>query len=354
MSDLPPPTPPAGPGGFGPPGSTPPAPPGWPPGPGGSSPIPYQVPPPDGPWWKKRFAGIPTPVWLIVVLVGAATALFFLVRDDDKKAAPPITAPDITIPDVTIPKITAPDVSIPDVTVPDVTLPDVTRPDVTLPDVTLPDVTLPDVTLPDVTVPDITVPIPGSGDAAKDLTMAETWFYDSDVEGSYEWGALVVNSGKVAYEFVQVEADFFDDGGRLVGTEPGFISEVQPGKSVVTGLFGNPPAPATRIETKLKIDDFLTRPSDGPVGALTADQLAVANVTDFSFDVTGQLSSTFPADAENVQVVGLWRDASGKVTATATAYVDHVPPTTPTLFSMSVFSDSLERIPPTEIYFAYS
>lgn len=293
-------------------------------------------------------------VVVVVALLGLGGYLLF--KDDDDKQVSS-TVPTESVPEITTPAFTVPGGgTLPDLTIPDISLPDITLPEITIPNVTIPEITLPEITIPDFTIPEFT--IPGQVDveqARKDLTISESWMFPDPDSGdnSYEYGLVLANaSSSVVYEYVEVELNFFDDAGRLVDTETQFFSSVLPGRNIGTGYLYEAPAPATRMETELVIDDFLTSSSEASSGTLTFDQLTVADTTDYSFRVNGQVVSSFPDQVDNVQVTGLWRDAAGAVIASETAYLDHVPPNTPTLFSIDVFSETLERVPPAEVYFS--
>jgi hypothetical protein len=361
VSDLPPPSSPGGPpptssgGSFGPPTGGPPPPPGWgaPPA-GGEPPFSGQpVPvgqPPSGSGGNKT----PLIIGGVAVLALLGIGAYFLTKDDGDEQVV-TTTPEVTIPEISLPDLTIPDFTIPDLTLPDLTIPDITLPEITLPEITIPEITIPDFTIPDFTIPDFTIPGQADADQAEaDMTVSEAWVIpDPDSgENDYEYGVILDNASTTeVYEYVEVQISFYDDAGRLVDSESQYFSSVLPGKNIATGYVYGAPAPISRMETEVVVDDFLTSTSAADAGTLTFDQLAVADADDYSFSVTGQLVSSFPEQLDNVLLTAVWRDAAGAVIDTETAYLDIVPPNTPTLFTIDVYSETLERVPPSEVFF---
>ena len=145
-----------------------------------------------------------------------------------------------------------------------------------IPDFTIPDIvarpTLPDITLPDFTIPDHDPRLhhsghhhpgaPDSGDAAEDLAVADSWFFGTsrvptvgNGRQQRRHGGLPVRAGG---------GQLLRRAGRLVGTETGLLSNVQPGEHQHRTVRKCACRPRM---TKIEIDDFLTRPSEDPTGA---------------------------------------------------------------------------------------
>jgi hypothetical protein len=180
--------------------------------------------------------------------------------------------------------------------------------------------------------------------AASSVEKTEEWLYPKS--DSYYWGLILVNSGTAAATNVSIEADFYDASGRLVDTESGFLRFLLPNTPTpVTGIVYQPAAVPVRMEAK---ESHETDRSGGPYGQLTIDGLSL-RPDDYSFSVLGEITSTFEADQENVQLTAIWKDPAGKVAYTEMTYLEHVPPNVPTAFTIDVFDEAAPRALPAAV-----
>ena len=180
-----------------------------------------------------------------------------------------------------------------------------------------------------------TAPTTASG-LPYELVIAEQWFYPSG-DGLYDFGGIVENTGtQTATGFIEIEIDFFDDTGRILSTESAFVDTVVPGlRTPFIGLLIEPPAAPTRMEVRLADDNFIE--ADAGAGRRPdVRQHHDRPTTSFTFEVSGDATSTFTENLDFVQIVALWRDAGGAVIFSATQYLDRVPAGSTVAFTITV------------------
>jgi hypothetical protein len=279
-------------------------------------------------------------VWLIVLLAAIGAVLIFVLSsgDDDDDGAPATSAAvDVTSgTDGTEPTVPSAPTEPVQTTVADSVEQTVDTTTETLD------------TAPDETAA-TEVPTTVSG-LPYELVITEQWFYPSS-EGLYDYGGIIENTGsQTATGFIEIEIDFFDDAGRILSTESAFVDTVVPGlRTPFTSILIEPATAPTRMEVRLADDNFIDE-DPGPVGALTFANITTAD-DDFTFEVSGDATSTFTEDLDFVQIVALWRDAGGAVIFSASQYLERVPAGSTTAFTITSFGDVVPRTAPTEILF---
>ena len=280
-------------------------------------------------------------MWLIVLLAAIGAVVLFVVSsgdDDDDDASPGSTAViDGTEPaDGTEPNQETEPTAPVQTAVADTAVETVAT-------------TEPTDTSPTETTSETATPTTASG-LPYDLVVTEQWFYPS-FEGLYDYGGIIENNGtQTATGFIEIEIDFFDDTGRILSTESAFVDTVVPGPAhTVRRRSVEPAAAPTRMEVRLADDNFIDE-DPGPVGDLTFANITT-NDDEFTFEVSGDATSTFTEDLDFVQIVALWRDAGGAVIFTASQYLERVPAGSTTAFTITSFGDVVPRTAPTELLF---
>ncbi len=183
---------------------------------------------------------------------------------------------------------------------------------------------------------------------AAELAIREWWNVDVG-DGSFEWGAIVDNSGSVTWSGPVIQAKFFDADNRLVTADSAYASELRPGANAVTGSLYGLPAVPERME--VVIYDGGYEDDDPDVGALSIDQVGIVN-EDGSATITGQVSSTFADEQSFVELILVWRDAANAVVYSTSTYTDEIPAGGSASFETAIYGDNLPTTAPTEFYWS--
>jgi hypothetical protein len=170
---------------------------------------------------------------------------------------------------------------------------------------------------------------PSSIPSANDITVKDTWVQD-DGFGGVSWGVTYESTATSAYEYVPVQAEFFDEAGTKIGTEDTTISLVLPGAAATAEYTYDLDGTAASIEVTIGSGDA----SDfQAAGALTVGGGA-SDATTGTF--RGQITSTYASDLDDVTTVAVWRGADGAVSGIASTYVRVVQANGVTWFSIIV------------------
>jgi hypothetical protein len=169
---------------------------------------------------------------------------------------------------------------------------------------------------------------PESIPAAGDITVKETWFLD-DGFGGLNWGITFESTGSTPYEYVPVQVAFLDDAGTEIGTTETTIPLVVPGVAAITEYVYELEGTPASAEVTIGEGDSSSFTAAGAltVGGTASDAAAGT--------FTGQITSTYATDLEDVATVAVWRDAEGKVAGMASDFVRLVQANGVTWFSLT-------------------
>jgi hypothetical protein len=182
---------------------------------------------------------------------------------------------------------------------------------------------------------------PSSIPAASDITVKDTWFQD-DGFGGVSWGVTFESTASGAYEYVPVQAEFFDDGGTKIGTTETSLTLVLPGLGATAEYAYDLDGTPASIEVTIGEGETSAFEAAGTltVGGTATDAAAAT--------FSGQITSTYATDLDDVQTVAVWRSADGTVAAIGGAYVRLVQANGITWFTISVPSGATGD--PAEVY----
>jgi hypothetical protein len=182
---------------------------------------------------------------------------------------------------------------------------------------------------------------PSSIPAASDITVGDTWFLD-DGFGGVSWGATFESTAAGPLEYVPVQAEFFDADGAKIGTTETTLALVLPGPAATAEYAYDLDGTPASIEVTIGDGDVSEFDASG---ALTVSGGA-SDATTGAY--TGQITSTYATDLDDVTTVAVWRDAGGAVSAIAGDYVRLVQANGVTWFSIAVPSGTAGD--PAEVY----
>jgi hypothetical protein len=164
---------------------------------------------------------------------------------------------------------------------------------------------------------------PGSVDVQV-VSSGGSQFLDADGKPVGSWAAILENKGSAPAQLVQVDVEFKDAAGTVLGTDLAFVDLLPPGgKSAVRGDMLNVPAGVTTLS--LTVDPSTIPPGKKiKPGAITVE--GVKSTPDpTGLVITGTVKSTFAVELKSVSVVGVLFDASGKIIGGAFTFVDKLP-----------------------------
>ena len=151
------------------------------------------------------------------------------------------------------------------------------------------------------------------------FSLFEQW---GSLQGS--WAAIVENPSTQALRYVSLIATLRDANGSIVDVDTGSLSSMAPGSRSAYGsdyLFDVPPTAAT-VEVAVHASDETATTGSG---SLSAGGTTLTSDGEGGWNVAGEITSTLDRDVEFVEVIGVFRDASGVIVGGAVTYVDLVP-----------------------------
>jgi hypothetical protein len=182
---------------------------------------------------------------------------------------------------------------------------------------------------------------PESIPAAGDITVKETWLLD-DGYGGVDWGITFESTAASAYEYVPVVVEFLDADGVSVGTSETTIPLVVPGVAAISeyvyDLEGTPASAEVTIGTG--DPSSFTAGGELTLSGMTTDVAAGT--------LTGQITSTYATDLDDVSIVAVWRTPGGPATGMASDSIRLVQANGVTWFILDVPSSATGDA--TEVY----
>jgi hypothetical protein len=169
-------------------------------------------------------------------------------------------------------------------------------------------------------------------------------------EGSTDtisYGVVISNPNATTYaaSFVDVNITFFGAGDVIVGSESETLRYILPGQKGAVGGTSFPTGAATRMEV---VADGDYEELDFTAGEFTFSGLSTTRDS-YSTSTVGTISSTFEEKQEFVEVVVIWRNASGAILGGDFTFVDFVLPDGQVSFEVSSL-DPIRGIAATEAY----
>lgn len=204
---------------------------------------------------------------------------------------------------------------------------------------------------------DVTLP-PGPEDGLAvvetGITIVEDRFDPVRREGTY---ALIIenpNDDQLA-QAVQVDVDFVDSTGAVVGTDTAFVEVVLPGQRVAVAslLFDAPTEAVVGLDVTLDVARWRNITDVG--GAFLISDVATVEADFSGVETTFVVQSSFDEDLRDVVVTAVYRRADGSIIGGADTFVEFLGSGAPTPAAVSLLANvSVEDVAATELYPAAS
>ena len=146
---------------------------------------------------------------------------------------------------------------------------------------------------------------------------------------------------------MRIQLTFFDANNGLAGSSEEVIGQILPGQRAALGNSVYDVKNATEMEVAFRVD---WETVDSPVGSFTFEQVSTTPAQFGGYKTQGFIVSSFAEEQENVQVVAIYKDATGKVLGGWFTFVDFVPAGGRSPFDISTFSQFDVAIATTDTY----